>query len=124
VLQEPARCHRWTASASEIARGAAAALAAICLTISASPAEALDQVGRLEIVKEMDEYTQTLQSRHNRSKGITTDSSSNEYMMHEYAEDMFLPDAWLGMKRCASMAGWAESRMRLFWVGLCFHPAV
>lgn len=90
---------------SEIARGAAAALTAMCLSFSASPAQALDQVGRLEVVKEMDEYTQTLQSRHNRSKGITTDSGSNEYMLHEYAEDMFLPDAWLGMKRCVLSSG-------------------
>ena len=49
-----------------------------------------------------DTYTETLQNRHNRSRGITTDTGSNEYMMESHAEDLFLPDAWLGMKRCAT----------------------
>lgn len=51
---------------------------------------------------EPDPYSKTLELRHNRSKGITTDTDSNEFIMEAHAEEMFTPDAWQGMKRCVS----------------------
>ena len=85
----------------------AAALASYVILLCPPPAqpspvleEQLSPV-RPGLIIETDAYTKTLESRHNRTKGITTDTDANEYMMSAHAEEMFTHDAWLGMQRCA-----------------------
>lgn len=99
-VQEPRSEGWWRHSPHLVAACAAAVLAT-----SAPAGDALADLAPSEpsssqlLLDEPDQYTQTVQRRHNRSKGIVSDPGSNEDMLSSHSEEMFTHDAWVGMRR-------------------------
>jgi hypothetical protein len=101
-----------------------AALAATIILVAPSAAQTsplLEEPPRSGLIDETDEYAKALDRRHNRSKGIVTDTSANQYMMESYAEDMFTPEAWVGMQALVAYGHYVDTLADLEAEEDCFQ---